>query len=137
MFGRLSGKSNSRDSQDPDFLRAYELGELLGKGAFAHVYRATLKPLEGNQPKDVAVKQIVRGRREYVFNEVRQRKVQGRRSPPHRVVGACTVPLFAASRRLFFVLGWMGGGGREGIFGAVTNVVIFPEPFDESKNKNK
>ena len=111
-FRRLSGKFNSRVSQDPDFLHVYKLGELLGKGAFAHAYRATLRPRKGDQPKDVAVKRIDRRRKKQVFNEVRQRKVRGRRSPPHRVAGACTVPLFAAFGRLF--LYWGGGGGGEG-----------------------
>ncbi|CAN0020768.1 unnamed protein product, partial [Ascophyllum nodosum] len=69
-FRRLSGKFNSRVSQDPDFLHVYKLGELLGKGAFAHAYRATLRPRKGDQPKDVAVKRIDRRRKKQVFNEV-------------------------------------------------------------------
>ena len=110
MLGRLSGKFNSRDSQDPDFLRAYKLGKLLGEGAFAHVYRATRRPLEGDQPKDVAVKRIDRGLRKHVSNEVRLKKV--RVIVRLRTESLVLAPSLCLLPPIGFFLYWGGRGGE-------------------------
>ena len=63
--------------EDYEFQRAYKRGDLLGEGSFARVYRATVKTSKGDQPKEFAVKRLVRWKHgkasnKKVFDEVRR-----------------------------------------------------------------
>ncbi|CAN0259020.1 unnamed protein product [Ascophyllum nodosum] len=57
---QFSGDGPAPDSTDSEFLRIYKLREVLGRGAYASVYRATLRVGEADRPKEVAAKQTIK-----------------------------------------------------------------------------
>ncbi|CAN0259139.1 unnamed protein product [Ascophyllum nodosum] len=75
IAGRYCGELKKSEAGGYEFQRAYKLGNLLGEGSFARVYRATVKTSKGNQPKEFAVKRLVRWKHgkasnKKVFDEV-------------------------------------------------------------------